>query len=109
MLVCMSFLNLLMIVITDEEFWFTGVVVEVLDKKADVIPWYQWTKRSAFPKGIRIKVMLCMAPKVSSPQKKKLKFTPLGNTSQHRFDLEQYLKSFLVLLLIDTSMIPLND
>jgi hypothetical protein len=34
--VCTSFLNLLMIVITDEEFWSTGVAVEVLDKKDDV-------------------------------------------------------------------------
>jgi hypothetical protein len=29
----MSFLHLLMIVITNEEFWSTGVAVEVLDKK----------------------------------------------------------------------------
>jgi hypothetical protein len=32
----MSFFNLLMIVLTAEEFWSTGVAVEVLDKKANV-------------------------------------------------------------------------
>jgi hypothetical protein len=36
MLVCMSFLNLLMIVITDEEVWSTGVAVEVIDREAYV-------------------------------------------------------------------------
>ena len=36
-----------------------------------------------------------MAPRVPSPKNKKLKFTPLGITSQNKFDLEQYLKSFL--------------
>jgi hypothetical protein len=34
--VCMYFLSLLLIVFTDEEFWFTGVTMEVLDKKANV-------------------------------------------------------------------------
>jgi hypothetical protein len=36
MLVYIFFLDLLMIVITDEEFWSPGVAVKVLDKKANV-------------------------------------------------------------------------
>jgi hypothetical protein len=32
----MSFLDLLVIVVTDEDCWSHGVAVEVLDKKADV-------------------------------------------------------------------------
>jgi hypothetical protein len=51
-------------------------------------------KRRAIPGGIKIKMMLCMAPKILSTKKKKLKFMPLGVTTQNEFNWEQYLRSF---------------
>jgi hypothetical protein len=46
------------------------------------------------PKGDKNRDGAMYCSKVSSPQKKELKFMPLGISRQNRFDLEQYLKNW---------------
>jgi hypothetical protein len=46
-------------------------------------------KKMGNPKGDKIGDGAMYCSKVSSPQKKELKFMPLGSTSQNMFSLEQ--------------------